>query len=106
MDCDLAGCSALVAADNPLPLGTRPEIEQASEYLDLLRTRLADASASLQGNLATIIVRPADAVATKPPMPRQNNVRSERCIGIINRAQLGESLSNAELAALQSECRS
>ena len=95
-----------MAADHALALSARPDTEPASDYLDVLRSRLTDAPASVQGDLATMIVRPAEAVAIKPTMPRQNNVRSERCINIINRAQLGEILSNAELAALQSECRS
>jgi hypothetical protein len=95
-----------MAADNAPALSARPDTEQASDYLDVLRSRLMDAPANMRGDLATMVVKPAEAVAIKPPMPRQNNVRSERCINIINRAQLGESLSNAELAALQSECRS
>jgi serine/threonine protein kinase len=94
-----------MAADSALALGARPDTEQASDYLDVLRSRLIMAPA-VQSDVATLIVRPAEAVVIKPPVPRQNNVRSERCINIIARAQLGETLSNAELTALQSECRS
>jgi hypothetical protein len=52
-----------------------------------------------------VMVRTAEPVAARPP-PRQNNVRSEKCANIVSRAQLGETLSNAEVAALQNECRS
>ncbi len=95
-----------MAADNALALGARPDTEQAGDYLDVLRSRLTDAPANVQADLAMVVVRPPEPMAIKSPAPRQNNVRSERCINIINRAQLGEPLSNAELGALQSECRS
>jgi hypothetical protein len=94
-----------MAAERPLALGSRPEIERSSDYLETLRAQLADGGSDLLGDLAMVIVRPAEPVAAKPPV-RQNNVHSERCANIISRAQMGETLSNAELAALRSECRS
>jgi serine/threonine protein kinase len=99
-----------MAADSALALGPRADTERASDYLEILRTRLADGPPDVLGDLGMVIVRPAEVrpaepVAAKPP-PRQNNVRSDRCANIISRAQLGETLSNAEITALQNECRS
>jgi hypothetical protein len=103
-----AGARLLVvmAAESPLALNSRPDTEQASDYLDVLRARLTDAPGYVQADLAMVVVRPPEPVASKTPVTRQNNVRSERCINIISRVQMGETLSNADLAALQSECRS
>jgi hypothetical protein len=94
-----------IGAGRALGLGARAETEPAGDYLDALRARLADASASARADLAMVMVRTAEPVAARPP-PRQNNVRSEKCANIVSRAQLGETLSNAEVAALQNECRS
>src|SRR5262249_18020055 len=84
----------VMAADSALALSARPDTELASDYLDVLRSRLTDASVTVQADLATVVVRPAEPVAIKTQIPRQNNVRSERRTNIISRAQLGETLSN------------
>jgi serine/threonine protein kinase len=84
----------------------RAETEPAGDYLESLRGRLGDLAASARVDLAMVIVRPAEPAASKPPPARQTNVRSQRCANIISRAQLGETLSNAEISALQNECRS
>jgi serine/threonine-protein kinase len=112
----------------PLPLGTRPESEPTEEYLAVLRPRLDNAVPPVAADLAVITVlpaepltqqpRPAEPSVTKPrprpiepaaakaPPPRPPVLRSSRCSNIVSRAQLGETLSDAELAALRTECRS
>jgi predicted Ser/Thr protein kinase len=95
-----------ISAGRALGLGPRAETEGTRDYLDALRAQLADASSSsARVDLVMVMVRAAEPVAAKPPS-RQNNGRSEKCANIVSRAQLGETLSNAEIAALQNECRS
>jgi serine/threonine protein kinase len=94
-----------ISAARALGLGPRAETERTGDYLDALRAQLADASFAARADLAMVMVRATEPVAAKPS-PRQNNGRSEKCANIVNRAQLGETLSNAEIAALQNECRS
>ena len=87
-----------IGAIAPLDLGQRPETERASTYLDVLRSVLPKAAAA---DLAMVIERPPEPVAVRP----QSHPRSEKCANIVSRAQLGETLTDAELAALRTECR-
>jgi hypothetical protein len=94
---------AAIGAATPLKLGQRPETERASDYLDALHLLLSTAAAA---DLAIVIERPPETVVAKPPLPRPTSARSEKCANIVSRAQLGETLSDAELAVLRTECRS
>ena len=85
-------------ATAPLDLGQRPETEPAISYLNVLRSVLPKAVAA---DLAMVIERPPEPVAVRPP----SHPRSEKCANIVSRAQLGETLTDAELAALRTECR-
>jgi hypothetical protein len=87
-----------IGAIAPLEFGQRPETERASTYLDVLRPLLPKAAAA---DLAMVIERPPEPVAVRPP----SHPRSEKCANIVSRAQLGETLTDAELAALRTECR-
>ncbi len=87
-----------IGAMAPLDLGQRPETERASTYLDALRPLLPKAEAA---DLAMVIEHPPEPVAVRP----QSHPRSEKCANIVSRAQLGETLTDAELAALRTECR-
>jgi predicted Ser/Thr protein kinase len=87
-----------IGAIAPLDFGQRPESEPASLYLDALRSVLPKAAAA---DLAMVIERPPEPVAVRPP----SHPRSEKCANIVSRAQLGETLTDAELAALRTECR-
>jgi hypothetical protein len=51
------------------------------------------------------MVDAAEPTAKLPP-PHAIRLQSDRCENITARAQLGETLSDAELAALRTECRS
>ena len=87
-----------IGAIAPLELGQRPETERANSYLDALRPLLPKAAAA---DLAMVIERPPEPVAVRPP----SHPQSEKCANIVSRAQLGETLTNAELAVLRTECR-
>ena len=95
-----------IGAASRIDLGARPETERETAYLDALRQWLADTSAPVAVDLAMVNVRAAEPVVAKVPQPRPATARSERCANIASRAQLGETLSDAELAALRTECRS
>jgi serine/threonine protein kinase len=98
---------ATFGAAAPLDLGTRPETERITDYLDALRPRIGDGGTRIAADLALVTVRAAEPVAAKPPPLRPPPpAHTERCANILNRAQLGETLSDAELAALRTECRS
>jgi predicted Ser/Thr protein kinase len=90
----------------PLDLGTRPDTEAAADYLAALQPLLQHATAPSAADLAMVTVHPAPPAISTVRQPRTQILRSDRCINIINRAQLGETLSDAELAALRTECRS
>lgn len=94
------------AAATSLELGQRPEVEPAANYLDALRARLDGAKAPLAADLAMVIVRAAEPAVVKVPQLHSAPVRSQKCANIVSRAQLGETLSDAELAVLRTECRS
>jgi hypothetical protein len=114
-----------IGTARPLAPGTRPEIEPAEEYLTVLRRQLDNAVPPAAADLAMITIRPAEPVTAQPrpaepPVPKTRPhpvepaaakapppvLRSSRCSNIVSRAQLGETLSNAELTTLRTECRS
>ena len=94
-----------IGATRPLDLGGRPETEKTADYLAALQPRLQGAAADLAMVQVQVPVRAAEPVA-KVVQPRPSGVRSDKCANIVSRAQLGETLSDAELAALRTECRS
>jgi serine/threonine protein kinase len=95
-----------IGSEGLLDLGTRPDTERAADYLEALQTRLQRAVMPLAADLAMVTVRAAEPAALKAPQPRPTMLRSDRCANIVSRAQLGETLSDAEVAALRTECRS
>ena len=102
------GPSLIVAigAAAPLDLGARPATEQASVYVAALRTRLQGAAEPLVADLAMVTVLAAETKTVKLPVPHVKDLQREKCENIASRAQLGDILSDAELAALRTECRS
>jgi hypothetical protein len=130
------GLIAAIGLAKPLDLGTRPEVEKAAGYLAVLRPLLSNADTPPAVDLAMMTVRPAQPVVRlphppepavanlrpiEPPAPKPRPIepavarvppshppalRSSRCSNIVSRAQLGETLSDAELTALRTECRS
>ncbi len=93
-----------IAATAPLDLGQRPETEKAEDYLAALQSALQRAAPPPAVDLAIVMVRAADQSTNKAPRPA--SLRSEKCANIVSRAQLGETLSDAELTALRTDCRS
>jgi len=111
---------------DPLDLGRRPDTERAADYLAALQRAVrpqttscipdANGCTGLFGmvfdvaapamDIAMVTVRAAEPAAPKPVQPRPASLRSDRCANIVSRAQLGETLSDAEIAALRTECRS
>jgi hypothetical protein len=93
-----------IASPDPLYAGMRPEVENGRDYLTVLQPRLDSTGSSVKANLAIVTVYPAPAAVMRAPQrPAQS---SARCANIVSRAQLGETLSDEELAALRTECRS
>jgi hypothetical protein len=98
----------------PLDLGARPDSETAAEYVAGLLSGLERAAVPTFADVAMVTVHAGEpAVApgvvpgvAKVPQARPTNVRSDRCANIVSRAQLGETLSDADRAALRAECRS
>jgi serine/threonine protein kinase len=90
----------------PLDLGTRPETERASDYLAALQLRLQRAAVPPAADLSIVTVIAAEPAMAKAPPRRPTSLKSDRCANIVSRAQLGETLSDGELAALRTECRS
>nr|WP_294543277.1 protein kinase [uncultured Rhodopila sp.] len=100
------GVIVAIGATAPLDLGSRPETERASDYLAALRPRLQHAAEPPAADVAIVTVRAAEPVVARMPQPqRAIPVQSAFCANINSRAQLGETLSHDELAALRTECR-
>jgi tRNA A-37 threonylcarbamoyl transferase component Bud32 len=129
------GLIVAIGAATPLALGSRPETEKAAEYLAILQPQLYNSMTPPAADLAMVTIRPMEPAAPRPrppepavakskpveppatrarPIepaeakapPRQPALHSARCSNIVSRAQLGETLSNADLTALRTECRS
>lgn len=94
--------TAIVSAD-PLYAGARPETEKTRDYLALLRSRLSSPTSPILANLAIVSVVPGAAAVIK--VPQRPEQKSARCVNIVSRAQMGETLTDAELAVLRTECR-
>ena len=94
-----------IGATRPLGLGSRPDTEKTADYLAALQPRLQGTAADLATVQVQVPVRAVEPVA-KVVQPRQGGVRSDKCANIVSRAQLGETLSDAEISALRTECRS
>jgi serine/threonine-protein kinase len=123
-----------IGSATPFDLGERPETEKALGYLAALRPLLRNAAPPPAADIAmvtarppeppappvrpieTVVAKPVEPPAAKPrpvepaaakaPPPHPAALRSSRCSNIVSRAQLGETLSNAELTVLRTECRS
>jgi serine/threonine-protein kinase len=113
------GPGLIVAIGSPIVLDPdiRPRTEQASVYLAELRARLRQLAPQTVADLAMITIRraepapppkprPVESVVAKPAVPRPAALRPAKCSNIVSRAQLGETLTDAELTALRTECRS
>ena len=94
------------ARRTPLDLWPRPDTEPEADYLDALRPLLDGAAAPVAADLAMVTCVPPNRRLRKRRKPRPAHARPEKCANIVSRAQLGETLSDAELAALRTECRS
>ena len=86
----------VLASPSPLTLGRRPATEPTAAYLAALAPVLR--GADVQADVVTIQIRPAATPAAAVARP-------SRCGGILERAQLGEALSDADQAYLRAECR-
>ncbi|WP_201306087.1 caspase family protein [Roseomonas harenae] len=96
--------TALVSP-TPLELGNRPSVEPASSYLAALRP-LLQAELAVRTDVATYELRAAVTAVAAPARPAAvSPARSARCATILEKAQLGETLSDAERARLRAECR-
>jgi hypothetical protein len=120
------GLIVAIGSAKPFAIGVRPETESAADYLAVLRPQLDNSTTQQAADIAMVMVRPAepavpkvpptDPVIAKPrpvdpatakvPLSHTPTLRSNRCSNIVSRAQLGETLSDAELTALRTECRS
>jgi hypothetical protein len=89
-----------IVTPSALDLGDRPTTEQASAYLDALRQVLPNGTRA-QIALFELRAKPVQAVGARPP----STAHGVRCSAILERAQLGETLSEADRAYLRAECR-
>jgi hypothetical protein len=90
----------LIVTAASLNVGVRPATDLARPYLDALRRALpAD---GVRAEMAVFELRsaPPPPVRVSAPAPG-----SRRCGAILERAQLGEALSDADRATLRGECR-
>jgi serine/threonine protein kinase len=92
-----------ISSANPLYAGARPEVEKVRDYLGFLRPYLSSPGSTILANLAIVSVSPGSAAVIK--VPQRPEQKSARCVNIVSRAQMGETLTDAELAALRTECR-
>jgi hypothetical protein len=97
--------TALVSPTS-LELGNRPSVEPAGSYLAALRP-LLQAEPAVRTDVATYELRAAAVTAAAAPAQpvAVSPARSARCATILEKAQLGETLSDAERARLRAECR-
>lgn len=99
---DAPGPRVLVAIVTPaaVDLGDRPATEQAKPYLDALRQVLPD-GARAEIALFELRAKPVQPAATRAPV----SAHGGRCSGILERAQLGDTLSEADREYLRAQCR-
>ena len=95
-----------IGSATPLDLGARPDTERAAEYLAILQTGLQRSAAASSADVAMVTVHAVEPGVVKGAQPYRAKVLSGRCANIVSRAQLGETLSDAERATLRTECRS
>ncbi|HEX3996880.1 MAG TPA: hypothetical protein VHX39_37405 [Acetobacteraceae bacterium] len=121
-----SGLIVAIGSARPLDAAARPETESAADYLAFLQPRLDSSTMPLAADIALVMVRPpepevpkvqridpvivkpkrVDSATAKLPLSHTPALHSNRCSNIVSRAQLGETLSDAELAVLRTECRS
>jgi hypothetical protein len=92
-----------IASADALYAGAHPEVEKTRDYLALLQPHLSSPASPILANLAIVSVSPATAAVIK--VPQRPAQKTARCANIVSRAQMGETLTDAELAALRTECR-
>lgn len=95
-----------IGSATPLDLGARPDTERAAEYLAILQLGLQRSAAASSADVAMVTVHAVEPGVVKGAQPYRAKVLSGRCANIVSRAQLGETLSDAERATLRTECRS
>jgi hypothetical protein len=106
------GPRLLIALSTPAPLDldARPSKEPADGFLralgDALRGVADDEHPLVSAGIAVIDVRPPAAGGPATTAKAAGRSLSPRCAAILQRLQLGETISNAERAALDAECRS
>jgi tRNA A-37 threonylcarbamoyl transferase component Bud32 len=120
------GLIIAIGSAKPFATGARPEIESTADYLAVLQPQLGNPATQQAADIAMVMVRPpepelakvprvdppiakprpVDPATAKVPLSHAPALRSNRCSNIVSRAQLGETLSDAELTALRTECRS
>ena len=110
---DPQGPRLVVALLGPLALaGSRPASEATSDYLAALR-RAMPSGAGMRADAAVFDVQggfagpppPIPAAAAPRPLTPAAPAKPARCAGIMERAQMGEAMSDAERAFLRSACR-
>jgi hypothetical protein len=90
----------VVLSSTPLDLGKDAGTRNAAAYLAALAEAVR-ASPDALADMATFEIRAASIAAPVASRPPHN----PRCAGILERAQLGEPLSDADRAILRGECR-
>ena len=97
-----------ISSPAPLPLSARPGLEPAGPYLEALREALAGAG-PVEASIMLLDVQPptsrpaASRPATLKP-PATATAPQGRCAAVLERAQLGEALSEADRTTLRG-CR-
>jgi Caspase domain len=92
-----------IVTPSPLDLGDRPTTEQANSYLDALRQALPD-GARAEIALFALRAKPVQTVGARSS-GTTTTAHGARCSGILERAQLGDTLSDVDRAYLRAECR-
>jgi Caspase domain len=109
-DMPRSGGGLLVAVLSParLALGTRPRTERASAYRAALQQALLQSGGQLRADMALFDVQAAPVPTPLPaaaPQAVRPPARPPRCKGILERAQLGEDISDSDRAFLRTACR-
>jgi hypothetical protein len=103
-----------VVSPEPLGLGIRPAEERTAPYLAALRDAMRGDPARFRADMVVFEARPAVAAVTKERvhpvaantivLPRPSR-KPGRCGAILERAQLGETVSEGDRAFLRASCR-